>query len=172
MHLLLGLGGNLGDVAASFATATAALAREHRLLATSGLWRSTPIGPPQPNYLNAALLLEVCNPLPELFAACQRLEAAAGRDRRHEARWGPRTLDVDLLMTPGLVLESLRLTLPHPRLAERRFALLPACELAPDWIHPRLNRTLRDLLAALDPLAQPCHRLGAFPLTPTRPVES
>lgn len=164
MRLVLGFGGNLGAVAASFADAAAALAREHHLLATSGLWRSVPLGPPQPNYLNAALLVDVGIPLRDLLAACQDLETAAGRKRACEVRWGPRALDIDLLMAPGLVVESTLLTLPHPRLAERRFALLPACELVPDWIHPRLHRPLQELLDALDPLAQPCERLGAFPL--------
>ncbi|MCU0293467.1 MAG: 2-amino-4-hydroxy-6-hydroxymethyldihydropteridine diphosphokinase [Thermoanaerobaculaceae bacterium] len=168
MRLLLGLGGNLGDVAASFATTAAALAREHRLLAASGLWRSAPVGPTQPAYLNAALLVEVGIPLSDLLAACHELEAAAGRDRACELRWGPRTLDIDLLVAPGLVVESPALSLPHPRLAERRFALLPACELAPDWIHPRLHRPLRELLAALDALAQPCRPAGPFPLPGVR----
>jgi 2-amino-4-hydroxy-6-hydroxymethyldihydropteridine diphosphokinase len=166
MLLLLGFGGNLGDVAASFKAAAAALGLEHRLLSASGLWRSAPIGPPQPDYLNAALLVEVGTPLRNLLATCQTLEAAAGRDRTREPRWAPRALDIDLLVAPGLVVESPRLTLPHPRFAERRFALLPACELAPDWIHPRLCRPLRELLDALDPLAQPCERLGPFPLPP------
>lgn len=169
MLLLLGLGGNLGDVAASFATTAAVLAREHRLLAASGLWRSAPVGPPQPDYLNAALLLDVRIPLQDLLVACQGLETAAGRDRACEVRWGPRALDIDLLVAPGLVVESPALSLPHLRLAERRFALLPACELAPDWIHPRLHRPLRELLDALDPLAQPCERLGPFPRPPGGP---
>lgn len=166
MRILLGLGGNLGGVAAALGEAAVALAREHRLLAASSLWRTAPVGPRQPDYLNAAMLLETCRPLPDLLTTCQRLEAAAGRVRAGEVRWGPRALDIDLLLAPGLVVESPRLTLPHPRLAERRFALLPACELVPDWIHPRHDRTLRELLAALDPLAQPCERLGPFPLPP------
>ncbi len=163
MRLLLGLGGNLGDVATTFASAAAALAREHGGLAASSLWRTAPIGSPQAEYLNAALLVDVKAPIQAILATCQRLEASAGRDRAREGRWGPRSLDIDLLMVPGLVVESHRLTLPHPRLDTRRFALLPACELVPDWAHPRRHRSLGELLGTLDPAAQPCHLAGPFP---------
>lgn len=168
MHLLLGLGGNQGDVAAAFARAVSALGSEHLLVASSRLWRSAAIGPPQPDYLNAAVLLELRGAPQGLLRRCHELEHAAGRDRAREGRWGSRPLDLDLLIAPGLVVQSPELVLPHPHLAERRFALLPACELAPEWTHPRLRRSLAELLAGLDPLAQPCHSAGPFP----RPVES
>lgn len=163
MLVLLGLGGNQGDVAAALAAATAALEHRFRLIARSALWRTAPLGPPQPDYLNAALLLDVdCDPL-RLLACAQQLEAAAGRDRGREQHLGPRPLDIDLLLVPGLVVESPALELPHPRLAGRRFALLPAAELAPEWIHPREHCTVAALAAALDAEAQPCERLGPFP---------
>ncbi len=138
------------------------------MVATSRLWRSAAIGPPQPDYLNAAVLLELRATPQALLRRCCELEAAAGRDRAREAHWGPRSLDLDLLVAPGLVTESPDLVLPNPRLAERRFAQLPACELVPAWTHPRLSRRLAEILAALDPLVQPCHFAGPFP----RPVES
>lgn len=162
MQLLIGLGGNIGDVPAALAAAGAALAVRFRLLGTSGLWRSAPVGPPQPDFLNAALLLDVdVHPL-EVLAACRRLEQAAGRRRDLEARWGPRPLDLDLLAAGDLVIESRALTLPHPRLAQRRFALLPAVELAPEWRHPRALRTLAELANDIDPAAQPCERVAPF----------
>jgi 2-amino-4-hydroxy-6-hydroxymethyldihydropteridine diphosphokinase len=163
MRVLVGLGGNQGDAAAALAAATAAFGRCFRLLGRSALWRTAPLGPPQPDYLNAALLLEVdCDPL-RLLACAQQLEAAAGRERDREQRLGPRPLDIDLLLAPGLVVESPALVLPHPRLVDRRFALLPAAELAPDWIHPREHRTVAALAAALDAEAQPCERVGPLP---------
>jgi 2-amino-4-hydroxy-6-hydroxymethyldihydropteridine diphosphokinase len=163
MQLLIGLGGNTGEVATAFATAGTALAVRFRLLGTSGLWRSAPVGPPQPDFLNAALLLDVdVHPL-EVLVACRRLEQAAGRRRDLETRWGPRPLDLDLLAAGDLVIESRALTLPHPRLAQRRFALLPAVELAREWRHPRALRTLAELAADLDATAQPCERINKFP---------
>ena len=160
MRVLVGLGANQGDAAAALATATAALGHRFRLIGRSALWRTAPLGPPQPDYLNAALLLDVDGDPLRLLACTQRIEAEAGRDRGREPRLGPRPLDIDLLLVPGLVVESPALVLPHPRLAGRRFALLPAAELAPEWIHPREHRTVAALAAALDAEAQPCERLG------------
>ncbi|HPW54750.1 MAG TPA: 2-amino-4-hydroxy-6-hydroxymethyldihydropteridine diphosphokinase [Thermoanaerobaculaceae bacterium] len=159
---MLGFGGNQGDVAATFAGTLSALGAEHPVVAISRLWRSAAIGPPQPDYLNAAVLIELRTTPQALLRRCHELEHAAGRNRTREPRWGPRSIDLDLLIAPGLVVLSPDLTLPHPRLAERRFALLPACELVPAWTHPRLRRPLAALLAALDPAAQPCHPVGPW----------
>lgn len=163
MQILIGLGGNLGDVAAAFAAAAAELARTYHIVSRSQLWRTAPLGPPQPDYTNAALLVETGSDPFRLLACAQRLELAAGRDRAREPRFGPRPLDVDLLLASGLVLESPALVLPHPRLAERRFALLPAAELVPAWLHPRLHASVSDLVARLAAAAQPCERAGRFP---------
>jgi 2-amino-4-hydroxy-6-hydroxymethyldihydropteridine diphosphokinase len=166
LRFLLGLGGNLGDVPQAFAATAGALARRFRLLGCSSLWRTAAVGPPQSDFLNAALLLAAdVDPL-RLLACCQLLEAGAGRDRGRESRWGPRALDLDLLLAEGLVVESPSLTLPHPRLAERRFALAPACELAADWIHPRLHRPLAELAASVPDGEQWCRRAGRFPPLP------
>jgi len=163
METLIGLGGNLGDVPRAFSRAREGLARRCRVEACSGVWRSAPLGPPQPDFCNAALLVSFeCHPL-ELLALCLGLEIEAGRDRSGEQHWGPRALDLDLLLSPGLVVAAPRLELPHPRLHLRRFALLPACELVPGWVHPRQHRTLAELAAALDPEGQPCVRTGPFP---------
>jgi len=163
LRILIGLGGNLGDVAGAFGAAAEALAARFAVVARSSLWRSAAVGPPQPEFLNAALLVEAEEEPFSVLALLQTLEAGAGRDRRGESRFGPRTLDLDLLLAPWLVVESPALTLPHPRLAERRFALLPAAELAPGWTHPRRRLTLTELAAALDPREQPCERIGPFP---------
>jgi 2-amino-4-hydroxy-6-hydroxymethyldihydropteridine diphosphokinase len=159
MEVLIGLGGNLGDVGGTFSRARAALATLGELVSCSSLWTTVAQGPPQPDYLNAAVRLRTRWHPERVLAACQGIEASAGRTRAAERRWGPRTLDLDLLLAPGIVIESRRLTLPHPRLHLRRFALLPAAELAPDWLHPRLGLTIAELARALDEASQPCRRL-------------
>lgn len=156
MLLLIGLGGNDGDVLSAFADALAGLAREVTVIARSSVWRSAPLGPPQRDFLNAAALVDTKAHPWALLALCQRLEAEAGRDRSLESRYGPRPLDLDLLIAPLLVIESATLTLPHPRLAERRFALAPAAELAADWLHPRLHRTMKELATSPIVAAQRC----------------
>lgn len=163
MQVVLGLGGNSGDVATAFAAAAGRLASRFRLLGCSSLWRTAPVGPPQPDFLNAALLLEIDVDPYRLLATCQGLEATGGRRRENEERDGPRPLDLDVLILRGVVVESPALTVPHPRLAVRRFALLPAGELAPDWEHPRLHRTLSDLAAGLFDDRQECKRVAPFP---------
>lgn len=145
MDVVLGLGGNLDDPPSAFEQARARLARRHRVWAVSSLYRSRPIGPTQPDFFNQAVLLEVGHHAIELLEECQALEEAAGRDRATAVRWGPRPLDIDLLLTRGVIRRGPRLELPHPRLAERAFALLPAAEIVPDWIHPILGRTIREL---------------------------
>lgn len=150
MKILIGLGGNLGDPPGAFTAALEALGRRAVVAAVSALYRSEPVGPPQPRYWNQVVRLEVEVPLLGLLEACQQLEAEAGRDRAREQRWGPRPLDLDLLMAPGLVCRGRRLTLPHPRLHRRAFALVPAAEVAPDWVHPLLHRTLADLARDID----------------------
>jgi len=83
----------------------------------------------------------------ELLGILRQFESAAGRRRRE--RWGPRTLDLDILFIEGLVMDSPELTLPHPGVALRRFVLEPLCDLDPDFVHPVLDRCLSDLLEAL-----------------------
>jgi 2-amino-4-hydroxy-6-hydroxymethyldihydropteridine diphosphokinase len=163
--MLVGLGGNRGDVAAGFRIAVGRLRERFGQVACSSLWRSAPIGPPQPDYGNAAVLLDApLHPL-ALLAFCRRLEEEAGRERAREVRWGARTLDLDLLIAPGLVVSSPALELPHPGLHVRRFALAPAAELAPGWVHPRVLRTLQELASAPELAAQRCERVGRFPGT-------
>lgn len=142
MKVLIGLGGNLGDPAAAFHRALERLAQRASVVAVSSLYRSRAVGPPQPDYLNAAALVDWPGPPRSLLTACHRLEAEAGRDRVKEQRWGPRLLDLDLLLGQHLVCRGPHLELPHPRLLERPFALVPAAELAPSWRHPIADRSL------------------------------
>jgi len=128
----IGLGGNVGDVTAAFRAALAALDRTDgvRVMAVSSVYRTAPIGgPDQDDYLNAAALLACGLDPVALLAALQVLEADAGRVR--DERWGPRTLDLDLLWWDDRPITAPGLEVPHPRLHERRFALAPLVEVAP-----------------------------------------
>lgn len=164
MKLLLGLGGNRGDVVKTFAWAARQIQAHAPILAASSLYLTAPVGPPQPPFYNAVLLLELEEDPFCFLQRCQQWEREAGRVREAETRWGPRPLDLDLLMVPGVVVVRPELTLPHPRFALRRFALLPAAEMAPFWLHPRLRQSLAQLASALPAEGQPCQRVGAFPL--------
>ena len=145
LRVILGLGGNLGDVRDSFVNALGALSDIGRVGAVSRVWRTRAVGPPQPDYLNAAAVVEWPSSPRQLFARCLELERAAGRDRNREERWGPRALDIDLLLADSFVSVGPVLKMPHPRFHERRFALEPAAEIAPEWMHPLLGRTVAKL---------------------------
>jgi 2-amino-4-hydroxy-6-hydroxymethyldihydropteridine diphosphokinase len=160
LKIVIGLGGNLGTVRETFRHALLDLESHEgiRILRRSGLWTTEAVGPPQPDYLNAAVLVESTLPPRRLLDLCQAIEARHGRDRRREQRWGPRTLDLDLLVADGVVCRGPKLELPHPRLAERAFALEPAAEVAPDLIHPTAGASLADLAAGVRSEALPTVR--------------
>jgi len=144
----LALGSNLGDRQAHLDRAIAALRRAAPLLALSRYHESDPVGgPPQPRFLNGVALIEWGLGARDLLVLAHRLEEEAGR--RRTVRWGPRTLDVDLLLLGDLVLAEADLGIPHPRLAERAFVLAPLAEVAPEWIVPGTGKSVRELHADL-----------------------
>lgn len=137
----VGLGSNLGEPVAQLMAALSELAElpSTELLHHSGLYRSAPLGPiDQPDYMNAVAALDTRLDPHELLAALQALEHRHGRVRAG-VRWGPRILDLDLLVFGDLCLASESLTMPHPRIAERDFVLRPLAEIAPTLEIPGLG---------------------------------
>ncbi len=136
MHMAtLGLGANLGDRLRSLQSAVDLLAAEGvRAVASSRVWETDPVGgpPDQPPYLNAVIRTETEAGPHEVLAACNHVEAELGRTR--EVRWGPRTIDIDVLLYDELIVSEPALTIPHPRMTERSFVVLPLLELDPDPI--------------------------------------
>ena len=134
----VGIGSNLGEPVRQVEAAFAALAGVPvtRLRARSPLYRSAPLGPPeQPDYVNAAAELETRLPPAELLDALHGIEAKLGRTRAGP-RWGPRTLDLDLLLYDDVVVSTPALTLPHPGLTTRNFVVYPLADIAPELVLP------------------------------------
>jgi 2-amino-4-hydroxy-6-hydroxymethyldihydropteridine diphosphokinase len=133
----IALGGNVGDVPATFDAAIAMLCDGAgvRLTARSSDYRTPPWGvTEQPPFINAVIAVSTTLPPHALMARAQDCERALGRDREHERHWGPRPIDLDLLAYDDLDIHDTTLTLPHPHLFERAFVLVPLAEIAPDRV--------------------------------------
>ncbi|MCI0365095.1 MAG: 2-amino-4-hydroxy-6-hydroxymethyldihydropteridine diphosphokinase [Phycisphaerales bacterium] len=145
----IALGSNLGDRKANIQSALEELRRTPRVevVAVSSMMQTEPVGPPgQGMYLNAAARLATSLSPRQLLEACLAIERTHGRDRRVEQKWGPRVLDIDLLLFDQLVMDEPGLCVPHPRMAERWFVLAPLAEIAAQVLHPVKQETIKDLL--------------------------
>jgi 2-amino-4-hydroxy-6-hydroxymethyldihydropteridine diphosphokinase len=151
MRAYIGLGSNVGEREENLVRAISLLDSSPgiRVLRRASLYETEPVGvEAQPWFFNTVVEVEAELAPGELLRRMKEIEKALGREDR--GRWGPREIDLDLLLYGDLVMEEDGLVLPHPELHRRRFVLEPLCELAPELIHPRLGRPLRELLAGLD----------------------
>ena len=147
----IGIGSNMGDRAAHLAQALVAMTTldNTRLLRRSPVYETDPVGPiDQPKFLNTAAWLATTLQPVELLGYLRDIERAAGRER--DERWGPRTLDLDLLLWGDRIIDSEELTVPHPHMHERWFVLKPLSDIAPEAIHPVLKKTVLELLNQIE----------------------
>ena len=144
--VLIGLGSNLGDRLENLRRAQEALRAHLQILKTSRVYLTEPWGyADQPAFLNQVLLAKTDLPPHALLDAVKAIELELGR--KPTFRYGPRVIDIDILAYGNLVLKTPRLTIPHPRLAERAFVLVPLAEIAPDWRHPDTGLIASEMLA-------------------------
>jgi len=146
----IALGSNLGNSIEILQAALQALGQrpDIQVLKRSRWYQTAAVGPPQPDYLNGCALLSVALAPQELLAVLLQTEAQFGRVRRE--RWGPRTLDLDLLLYADWVLNLPELQIPHPRMRERAFVLIPLAEICPAWVDPVSGSTMAQLAKTVD----------------------
>lgn len=156
----LGLGANLGDARQTLKDTVVCLAQQHTItvLARSSLYRTAPIDASGDDYLNCVVKLETTLTVRHLLALCHKIELHFGRERPF--RNAPRTLDLDILLYGDQVIDEADLSVPHPRLTERAFALVPLVELDPDLIIPQRGRADAFLAAVaeqrIEKMKSPC----------------
>ncbi|MBI3180569.1 MAG: 2-amino-4-hydroxy-6-hydroxymethyldihydropteridine diphosphokinase [Myxococcales bacterium] len=147
--IYIGLGSNLGDREKLLQEAVLALCRIDAVavVGRSSLYESAPLGPPQPRYLNAVVSIECALEPERLLTILKEIERDLGRTEGD--RWGPRPIDLDILLWGERVVADAKLQIPHLDLHNRRFALEPLCELDPSAVHPLLGATMRELWSRL-----------------------
>lgn len=144
----LALGANVGHREKNITAALNALeaTRELRVVKVSSIYETDPVGGPQDQnkFLNAVAQVSTTLEADRLLAVCRRIEESLGRKR--DEHWGPRTIDLDILLFDDEIHSSAELTIPHPMMHERRFVLEPLAEIAPNVMHPMLEQSARELL--------------------------
>ncbi|GAB4148471.1 MAG: hypothetical protein Fur0046_26990 [Cyanobacteria bacterium J069] len=150
VRVAIALGSNLGDSVAIVESAIVAIAETPgiQLIERSHLYKTAPVGPPQPDYINACVLVYTLLPPDTLLHTLLGIEQRFGRVRRE--RWGARLLDLDLLLYGNRRINTPTLQLPHPRMRDRAFVLWPLAEIAPDWVEPVSNQTMAQLRDQVD----------------------
>jgi len=152
-NVFIALGSNQGGRELNLLRAVAEIGKleQCRVTGLSGFYDTEPVGlVEQPNFLNGVLKLETSLTPRQLLTELQRIETGVFR-RKRDVQWGPRPMDLDILLYGALILDEEGLVIPHPRLHERRFVLVPLAEIAPDMIHPAFEKPVRELLACLPP---------------------
>jgi len=145
----LALGTNLGDRIANLRAAIKALPSEVKVIAESKVYETPPWGyENQPAFLNMAIKCETTLAPEFLLKRLKQLEVQLGREQSFH--WGPRLIDIDILFYDDLILESESLNIPHPHLQERGFVLVPLADIAPNFVHPVLKQTVKELLSGVD----------------------
>lgn len=148
-HVFLSLGTNLGQRRRNLQRAVSGLTAAMRITAVSPLYETSPWGlPDQPDFLNLCLAGKTRLSPPSLLTFAKNLESEIGRQPAE--RWGPRLIDIDLLFYDNLIIDDVYLTVPHPRLHERPFVLVPMADIAPDFVHPLYGMTVTQMAAAVD----------------------
>lgn len=145
----IALGTNLGDRLANLRAAVAAMPPEVTLLAESHVYETPPWGyEDQPPFLNMVVKAETTLEPEPLLKYLKQVEAELGREQNF--RWGPRLIDLDILFYDDLFLDTPPLVIPHPRLHERAFVLVPLADVAPELVHPVLQKSIKDILSELE----------------------
>jgi len=150
-YAYIALGSNLGDRKSNLLSAVAEIGKlpASKVTDLSPFYETSPVGvTEQPQFINAVLRINTGLSPFDLLQSLQQMEIKLF-NRRRMIRWGPRSIDLDLLLYGSKVIEDMTLVLPHPRLAERRFVLQPLCDIAPDLVHPVLGRKISELLTSL-----------------------
>lgn len=155
MKYVIGIGGNEGNVVETFRKTLKMIDGEFGVITAISKWyfsKPLPVegeGEPQPEYLNAVFILESDLDPESLLENLLNTEKKLGRDRSKSYYWGPRTVDLDIIAAEDMMYSSEKLVIPHPRMSERDFVLVPFLEIQKDWIHPEKKQDIESLLSVL-----------------------